>query len=108
MHIEAKIRARWIIVQAGLWPAASTPRVLIVPPGREDKEMTIFDMRGRLQGILDIFEDIPKNLEIVELSLKDYLKQLPDRGQADLADIFKNDLAAVKAKMKEVLASAEA
>jgi len=100
MHIEAKIIARWVNVQAGLWPAASTPRVFIVPQGREDKEMTTPDKLGRLQGILDIYADIPKNLEVVELSVKDYIKQLPNRGQAELADIFKDDLAAVKAAME--------
>ena len=98
MHIESKSMARWLNVAAKRWPAASTPRVFTVPMGREDKEMTIAEQMGRLQGILDICEDIPKNLAITEQSQKAYLKEIAVRNP-DFFTIYKDDLAAVKAAL---------
>lgn len=99
MHIESKCNARWFNVQAKRWPAASTPRVFTVPPGLEDKEMSVVHMMGRLQGILDICEDIPKNLAITEQSIKDYLKEISVRNP-DFYAIYKDGLAAVRAAME--------
>ena len=107
MHIVAKSVARWLAVLAACWPVASTPRVLTVPQGREDKEMTVAEMLGRLQGILDICEDIPKNLAITEQTMKDFLKEISVRNPLFYA-FYKDNLKAVKAKMKELLTDAEA
>ena len=99
MHIESKVMARWLNVKAKRWPAASTPRVFTVPQGREDTEMTVTDMMGRLQGILDICEDTPKNLAVTEQPMKGYLKEISVRNP-DFHAIFKDDCAAVKAALK--------
>lgn len=98
MHIESKCLARWLNVQEGKWPAASTPRVFIVPQGREDKQMTIADKMGRLQGILDISEDIAKNLAITEQPEKSYLAEIAVRNP-DFHAVYKSNLAAVKSAL---------
>lgn len=99
MMIESRCMARWLNVEAGLWPAASTPRVFIVPMGREETKMTVADKMGRLQGILDICEDIPKNLAITEQSKNDYLKEISVRNP-DFYLVYNDDLKAVKAALQ--------